>query len=37
MMKKGQFINVNNDVPVQKSQTEAVSDEDLHCLHLNEA
>ena len=37
MMKKGHFLNVKSEVPVQKSQTEAVSDQDLHCLHLNEA
>ena len=37
LTKKGQFINVNSDVPVQKSQTEVVPDHDLHCSYLNEA
>ena len=29
MMKKEHFLNVSSEVPVQKSQTEAVSDQDL--------
>ena len=37
MMKRGQFLNVNSEVPVQKSQTEAISYQDMHCSHLNEA
>ena len=37
MMKKRHFLNIKSEVPVQNSHTEAVSDQDLHCSHLNEA
>ena len=37
MMKRGRFLNVNSEVLVQKLQTGAISDQDLHCSHLKEA